>query len=642
MKMAFSLGPNTSALGATSTPAKPGGFGNFSFGGGAAAPGFGAPASTANTGFSTSFGAPSAFGSTSFGAPASTAPSFGGFGGTTTTAAGSSFAFGQQQQQQQPNMGAFGAPSQPATGFGNSTFGQPAAGSTMGGFGAAAQPATGFGASGFGTGGGFGGFGAAASAAAPGLTTTNTSTGFSGFGTGLSFNAPATSASAFSFNTPSFGATSTAPTAFGGFGSSFGSTFAKPTAGTGFGTAFGQPSMQQQQQQQPPQQTADEAFARSIFNVAIYGDERDTVIAKWNYLQAMWGTGKAFYAQNLPPVDITPQNYLCRFKAIGYSKMPGKDNKMGMVALVVNKSQTDAKDQQSQLISQLNQILGNKPNVIVTIDSIKAILDTKCQVVIFVQEKSQTSNEIKRILATDIYNFLNQPMTKNQLAQCQVEDVVAMITPDEDQLKEYLENPPKGIDPRLWKQAREDNPDPTKFIPVPIVGFKELQARIKCQETETETHTLYLQKVQNDLAELKQRHASSTAKILEHKRKLADLSHRILKIIVKQEITRKVGVALSPEEEMLRSKLENMHALVSAPTQYKGRLSELLSQMRMQRNQWNLVNASEYALDPDSAEEMKNFLCMQQKAMAFLIETCNKDMDVLKNIHEKMSQIVRE
>lgn len=69
-------------------------------------------------------------------------------------------------------------------------------------------------------------------------------------------------------------------------------------------------------------------------------------------------------------------------------------------------------------------------------------------------------------------------------------------------------------------------------------------------------------------------------------------------IIVKQEITRKVGVALSPEEEELRSKLENMQALVQAPTQYKGRLSELLSQMRMQRNQWNLTNTVDYALDP--------------------------------------------
>lgn len=66
---------------------------------------------------------------------------------------------------------------------------------------------------------------------------------------------------------------------------------------------------------------------------------------------------------------------------------------------------------------------------------------------------------------------------------------------------------------------------------------------------------------------------------------------------MKQESTRKIGVAMTPEEEILRSKLENMQALVSAPTQFKGRLSELLSQMRMQKNQWNNTNINEYTLD---------------------------------------------
>lgn len=87
--------------------------------------------------------------------------------------------------------------------------------------------------------------------------------------------------------------------------------FNKPALGAGFGT-FGQPStlptLYQQPAQQQPAVNPDEAFAESIYNVSIFGDERDIVIAKWNYLQAMWGCGKAFYAKNLPPVEITPQN----------------------------------------------------------------------------------------------------------------------------------------------------------------------------------------------------------------------------------------------------------------------------------------------------------------------------------------------
>jgi nuclear pore complex protein Nup54 len=130
---------------------------------------------------------------------------------------------------------------------------------------------------------------------------------------------------------------------------------------------------------------------------------------------------------------------------------------------------------------------------------------------------------------------------------------------------------------------------------------------------------------------------------MEHRRKFAELSHRILKIIVKQESTRKLGQALSPEEEIIRSKLENMQALVSAPTQFKGRLSELLSQMRMQRNQWAHVGAAaEYTLDKDSSEEMKSFLGMQQKAMNFLIETVNRDLKDLSIIREGMVRMIPE
>lgn len=99
----------------------------------------------------------------------------------------------------------------------------------------------------------------------------------------------------------------------------YSTAFGKPTLGTGvgggggfgtFGPPSGLPSLGQQPMLGQPQPTLnpDEQFAESIYNVSIFGDERDIVIAKWNYLQAMWGNGKAFYAKNLPPVEITPQN----------------------------------------------------------------------------------------------------------------------------------------------------------------------------------------------------------------------------------------------------------------------------------------------------------------------------------------------
>lgn len=203
---------------------------------------------------------------------------------------------------------------------------------------------------------------------------------------------------------------------------------------------------------------------------------------------------------------------------------------MGLVSLMVKRSESDMRNQQEQFKSQLHQMFGNKPNLTVNIDSIEPVSDVKCQVVIYVQEKSQVSNEIKRIASTEVNNFLNQPMTKNQLTNSGVEEIVPLISPDEDQLKEYLDKPPKGIDPRMWNQAKHDNPDPKVFIPVPIIGFAELKRRIKCQEKETEMHSLYIAKVRKDLEEMKQKHIDAMAKISAHKRKLADLSHNILDV----------------------------------------------------------------------------------------------------------------
>jgi nuclear pore complex protein Nup54 len=345
------------------------------------------------------------------------------------------------------------------------------------------------------------------------------------------------------------------------------------------------------------------------------------------------------YSQSQPPVDISPQNYLCRFKAMSYSKLPGKDNKLGFVAIKFNKPHSQLKDQEMQLIPKLSQIFGSKPNLMIHIDSMKSLSDTATQVVIYIEEKQQNSTETKRIPATETSAFLNQSHLKFQLTPLGIEEVYPIIPPDDDQLKQYLDAPPKGVDARMWRQAISDNPDPKKFIPVPLVGFNDLKARLACQENETSNHMNYLAKLEKDISELKLRHTNTTTKITEQRRKLAELSHRILRIIVKQESTRKAGLALTPDEELIKTKLENMHALVSAPTQFKGKLNELLAQMRMQRSQWAACSTSEYTLDKDSADEMKNFLSMQQKAMELLIETVNKDMKDLKTVSEGMNRM---
>lgn len=100
-----------------------------------------------------------------------------------------------------------------------------------------------------------------------------------------------------------------------------------------------------------------------------------------------------------------------------------------------------------------------------------------------------------------------------------------------------------------------------------------------------------------------------------------------------------MGSILTPEEEALRTKLQNMQAVVSAPTQFKGRLSELLSQIRMQRNQFSNNSIAEYAIDKNAEDEMKTILTMQQRAMEVLRETVNKDLEALDIIIKGLPEL---
>lgn len=73
---------------------------------------------------------------------------------------------------------------------------------------------------------------------------------------------------------------------------------------------------------------------------------------------------------------------------------------------------------------------------------------------------------------------------------------------------------------------------------------------------------------------------------------------------MKQEITRKIGFSLQPEEEALTNKFEAMHSQISAPTQFKGRISEMLSQLRMRRHT-DTQSQERYIMDPIAQDDIK-------------------------------------
>ena len=81
-------------------------------------------------------------------------------------------------------------------------------------------------------------------------------------------------------------------------------------------------------------------------------------------------------------------------------------------------------------------------------------------------------------------------------------------------------------------------------------------------------------------------------------------------MVVKQEISRQVGLALQPGEESLRGQLEVLQAQLASPNQFKSRLSELIARIRLAKKNFVPKDVERYAMDPSVQEELKQVNCL--------------------------------
>lgn len=583
--------------------------------------------STGTTGFGAAAPKPSGFGfgSTSAAAPtfgattSAAAPTFGGFGGTTAGTSTGSFGFGS-------TTNTFGSSTAPVStssfGFGSTNPAQPSA------------------------------FGAPASAAPPAFgssfgTSTSTAPAF-----GSTFGTSTSAAPAFG---STFGTSTAAAPAFGG-GGAFGSTFGGGSTtfgssgntggglfGGGLQTAQQQQLLQQQQQQQQlAANNPTDQLINAIMRVSMFGDDRDNLLARWNLLQASWGIGKAYFANNQQPVNLNSDNPLCRFKAIGYSAIakPGGGNiDNDLLCIIMKKKPTEVEPLKQQLISDIQAALGNKPNFKAVINEVQQYGGDTSQIIFHIVETNM-SGQTRKINANDVFNALNQPNIWPQLQQRHnLESMAPKLAFAKEQREEYLKNPPIGVDPRLWKQAQHDNPDKEALVPVPLVGFKSLQSRIKRQEHQGKIYQGRLDEIANDIAESQKKQQDNTAKLRDAKRKQLELSHRVLNIITRQEMTRKLGFTIQLEEEKLRMQLEALQSQISAPTQFKGRLNELLSQVRLQNQVTGLSGGDSKKLDQFAKEDIKGILKQQHEGIQSLVQAMKQDLSALEVMNEKLSKV---
>jgi len=412
--------------------------------------------------------------------------------------------------------------------------------------------------------------------------------------------------------------------------------------GSGNTGGFGQPQVLEQQQQQ--QVTGEEqtvnplnAMTTALSMPMLFGDERDAILAMFNQIQSLWGAGKGYYIANQQAISFTMDNPFCRFKAIGYSCLPNAKDSDGLIGLDLKHSIDFVNANQQQLVESLHKILGASPTLLVCVDGVRELPENRTEVIFYIMERV-TNGTLRRIPAKDLFMFLSQKSYKDQLTALGAENMLPKTSLTEPQLGSFLENPPLGIDPIIWEQAKKDNPLPRKLIPVPMIGFSELLNRLKHQEHEAEQHKIRIDLMSDEVMGLQKAHSTTIAKLSEYKRKHLEVGHRTLEIIIQQQSRRKIGYAIEPEEEQLQVQLESIFTEINSPSNLKGRLSELMSQIRMQAH--DLCHSFEqiYAMDETLQREIKQHLERQQRGMQQLVGIVRDDLEDLKTIEHGFSE----
>lgn len=462
--------------------------------------------------------------------------------------------------------------------------------------------------------------------------------------------APTSTQSAFSFNQP---ATSTGVGLFGSTQSTFGSTTQQQQQPL---SLFGQQQVQQQQplggslfQPQPQQQQSSLptglALEEAILNPKIFNDERDQILGLLNDVQSQCGSGKAVYTPtpgSVQQLDLSQMPSRNRFKTIAYSEMKRDESEETRVCVVVRyENEVNLNSSILSYENGLKTLLGNNP---VKVESVKLLPGNKCVLTLSVSDPMTG----KKRMASDIFSYMTSANVRNQVANVFQNNFIQVMPPaftSRQELEEYLSTPPSGLDPFIWKQAKDINPDPSRFYPIPLLGFQSLNERLKLEEQEVKQQNFRMKNISDTLFSLEKSIESSKSKLEECRKRNIPLKLKVIRLMKYQEVSRMRGVPIQSEEDKLRGQLEKIHQELNAPTKFRGCLNELMSrvkQMQSQRKLTSSVSSSFFGgeLDKESMADLKSHLKRESEAIGHLLTIVRENQEIVTRVQSSLRTTV--
>jgi len=365
----------------------------------------------------------------------------------------------------------------------------------------------------------------------------------------------------------------------------------------------------------------------------MFGDERDQIIAKWNQLQAAWGSGRAFRHNQMEPIKLSARNTFCRFKAMGYSRMPESKDKDGLVWLQIDKSENLVRQHQSDFVGALQGLLGSNLNIAVKVDAVKPLPNDKCEMAVYIQETlnmstgmAPSSTDTYRVPTHVLYGNLLQ--MEDKLKGMGITEIVNRVAMTEDQILMYLESPPPGISERQWNEAKKNNPDSKTLCPVPMLGFEQLQKTHVHQQQMCDQQLARLEKIKSNLKTIGDKILERQQKLQNYRQDAANIARKLLRVICRQEVIRQNGVeSITQDEEIILGNLEKLNQDLRFKDKTLERISDLKNHLKNKQSDISYAESNhENVLDEPAQDMIAKMLEENSAKISSIVQIVNSDI----------------
>ncbi|KAI8074616.1 nucleoporin complex subunit 54-domain-containing protein [Gongronella butleri] len=197
----------------------------------------------------------------------------------------------------------------------------------------------------------------------------------------------------------------------------------------------------------------------------------------------------------------------------------------------------------------------------------------------------------------------------------------------------HLYQRPPHHDQKEWDDAQKKNPDPTCMVPTLAVGFKDLNARTEAQSRQSQAHRLKLKELDDRLQAIRRdRITANQQRIDQIKADMVDQIQRVIQFLKHTQVIRQKGLAITQEEEIMRTSYEALFEQMNESEQYKSILSEQWAQIQLIKEASRVgsaANNQEWINIPQAqVDHISHKFDQQQRGIQQLVDVLQKDLEV--------------